>query len=114
MLLSDLFHLRPRRFFDLSWSIQILKLQFSIIDQISDLVFERGAIFCGITWIPSMIVASSVGIVPSEKRGPKRRQKNWLNVTDIYQLWEQLGVSNKDGIPSGFVLVNLLSARFSL
>ena len=60
-----------------------------------------------------MIVASSVGIVPSWKWGPERCQLNWLNVTDFYQLWEQLGVSDGDEVPSGLVLVNLLSVMFA-
>ena len=47
-----------------------------------------------------MVVTSSMGIVPSEKWGPKRCQMNWLNVADLYQLWEQLGVSNGDGVLS--------------
>ena len=65
MLLSGHFHLHPKWVFDLSWPIQIFKLQFSIIDQFSDLVFECGAIFRGMTWIFVVVVASSVGIVPS-------------------------------------------------
>ena len=61
-----------------------------------------------------MIIASSVGIVPSWKRGLERCQLNCLNVTNLYQLREQLGVSNGDGVPSGLVLANLLSARLAL
>ena len=37
-----------------------------------------------------------------------------LNVTNLYQLWEQLVESNGDGVSSGLVLVNLLSVRFAL
>ena len=69
--------------------------------------------FHGMTWIPDMVVTSSMGIVPSEKWGPKRCQMNWLNATNLYQLWKQLGVSNGDWVPSGLVFVNLLSARFA-
>ena len=47
------------------WSIQIPELQFSNVDQISNLVFECSTIFCGMTWIPTMVVALSVGIVSS-------------------------------------------------
>ena len=65
------------------------------------------------TWIFGMVVTSNVGIVPSGKWGPKRCQMNWHNVTNLYQLWEQLGVSNGDGVLSGLVLVNLFSARFA-
>ena len=61
-----------------------------------------------------MVVTSSVGIVPSEKWGPKRCQINWLNVTNLYQLWEQLSVSNGDEVPSGLVFASLLSAIFAL
>ena len=110
---SRRFHLCPRRVFNFNWSIQILKLQFSIIDQISDLVFECGAIFRGMIWIPAMVVASSVGIVPSWKWGPERCQLNWLDVTNLYQFWEQLSVSNRDGVLSGLVLVNFLSTTFA-
>ena len=60
-----------------------------------------------------MIVTSSVSIVPSGKWRPKRCQLNWLDVTNLYQLWEWLDVSDGDGILSGLVLVNLLSARFA-
>ena len=59
-----------------------------------------------------MVVTSSVDIVSYGKWGPKRFQMNLLNVTNLYQLWEQLGVSNGDGVPSGLVLVNLLSIKF--
>ena len=83
-LLSRHFHLCPKRVFDLSWPIQIFKRQFSIIDQILDLVFECGAIFCRMTWIPIMLVVSSVGIVPSWKWGSERCQLNWFNVTNLY------------------------------
>ena len=103
----------PRWAFDFNWSIQILKVQFSIIDQILDLVFECDTIFRGMTWIPAMVVASSVGIVPSWKWGSEWCQLNWLNVTNLYQLWEQLSVSDRDGVPSGPDLVNLLSIRFA-
>ena len=60
-----------------------------------------------------MIIASSVGIVPSGKWRLERCQLNWLDVINLYQLWEQLSVSDVDGVPLGFVLVNLLSARFA-
>ena len=113
MLLSSHFFLRPRWVFDLSWSIQILKLQFSIVDQISDLVFECSAIFHGVTWIPAMVVALSVGMVPSRKWGSERCQLNWLDVTHFYQFWKQLGVSDGNRIPSWFVLLKLLSIRFA-
>ena len=76
-------------------------------------MFECGAIFRGMTWILRMVVTSSVGIVPSWKWGPKRCQLKWLNVTNLYQFWEQLGVSDRDGVPSGLVLVNPLFARFA-
>ena len=59
-----------------------------------------------------MVVTSSVGIVSSGKWGPKRYQMNWLNVTNLYQLWEQLGVSNGDEVPSELVIVTLLFTRF--
>ena len=65
------------------------------------------------TWIPDMVVTSSVGIVPSWKWESERCQMNWLNVTNLYQLWEQLGVSDGDGVPSRLVLFNLSSARFA-
>ena len=61
-----------------------------------------------------MIVASSVGIVPSWKWGPEKCQLNWLDVTNLYQFWEQLDVSDENRVLSGLVLVNLLSARFAL
>ena len=61
-----------------------------------------------------MIVASSAGIVPSWKWGPERCQLNWLDVTNLYQPWEHLDVSDGDGLPSGLVLVNILSAMFAL
>ena len=105
--------LRLQQVFDFNRSIQILKLQFSIIDQILDLVFEPSAIFCRVTWIPAMVVASSMGIVPSWKWGPERCQLNWLDVTTLYQFWEQFSVSDGDGIPLGLVLVDLLSVRFA-
>ena len=65
------------------------------------------------TWIPAMVVASSVGIVPSWKWGPERCQLNWLDVTYFYQLWKQLDVSDGNEVPSWFVLFNLLSIRFA-
>ena len=76
-------------------------------------MFECGASFRGITWIPAMVVASSVGIVPSWKWGSEWCQLNWLNVTNLYQLWERLNVSDRYGVPSGLVLVNLLYIRFA-
>ena len=76
-------------------------------------MFECSAIFYGITWIPGVVVTSSVGIVPSGKWGLKRCQMDLLNVTNLYQLWEQLSVSNGDGVLSLLVLVNLLSVRFA-
>ena len=76
-------------------------------------MFECSAIFRGMIWIPGMVVTSSAGIVPSGKWGPKRWQMNWLDMTNLYQLWEQLGVNNGDGVPSELVLINLLSARFA-
>ena len=99
--------------FDFSWPIQILKLQFSLVDQISDLVFECSAIFRRVTWIPAMVVALSVGIVPSWKWEPESCQLNWLDVTHLYQLWKQLGVSDGNGVLSWFVLLKLLSIRFA-
>ena len=59
-----------------------------------------------------MVVALSVGIVPPWKWGPKGWQLKWLNMTNFYQLWEQFGVSDGDGVPLGFVVVSLLSAGF--
>ena len=94
-------------------SIQVLKLQFSLIDQISDLVFERSAIFRGVTWISAMIVALSMGIVPSWKWGPEKCQLNWLDLTHLYQLWKQLSVSDGNRVLSWFVLFHLLSIRFA-
>ena len=61
-----------------------------------------------------MVVTSSVGIVPSWKWGPERCQLKWLNVTNLYQFWEQLDVSDGDGVPLWLVFVNLLSVRFVL
>ena len=61
-----------------------------------------------------MVVTSSVGVVPPWKWGPEGCQLKWFNVTNLYQLWEQLGVSDGDGVPLGFVLVSLLSVGFSL
>ena len=60
-----------------------------------------------------MVVASSMGIVPSWKRGSEWHQLNRLDVTTLYQLWEQLGVSDGNRVPSGLVSVNLLSTRFA-
>ena len=60
-----------------------------------------------------MVVTSSVGIVPFWKWESERCQMNWLNVTNLYQLWEQLGVSDGDGVPLDFVLVSLLSIGFA-
>ena len=113
MLLPCHFHLHPRRVFNFNRSIQILKLQFFIIDQILDLTSEPSAIFCRVTWIPAMVVASSIGIVPSWKWRLERCQLNWLDVTTLYQLWEQFSVSDGDGIPSGLVLVDFWSVRFA-
>ena len=59
-----------------------------------------------------MVVTSSVGIVPSWKWGSEGCQLKWLNMTNLYQLWEQLGfVSDGVGVPLGFV--SLLSAGFA-
>ena len=52
------------------------------------------------TWILGVVVTLDIIIVPSREWGPKRCQMNWLNVADLYQLWEQLGVSNGDGVLS--------------
>ena len=60
-----------------------------------------------------MVVTSSVGIVPPWKWGLEGWQLKWLNVTNFYQLWEQLGVSDGDGVPLDFVLVSLLSIGFA-
>ena len=60
-----------------------------------------------------MIVSLSVGIVPTWKWGLERCQLNWLDVTHLYQLWKQLGVSDENGVPSWLVLLNLLSVRFA-
>ena len=60
-----------------------------------------------------MVVTSSVGVVPPWKWGPEGYQLKWLNVTNLYQLWEQFDVSDRDGVPLGFVLVSLLSAGFA-
>ena len=65
------------------------------------------------TWIPAMVVALSVGIVPSWKWGPKRCQLNWLDVSHPYQLWKQLSVNDGNGVPSWFVLLKILSIRFA-
>ena len=61
-----------------------------------------------------MIVTSNASIVPFGKWEPKRCQIKWLNMTNLYQLWEQVGVSDGDEVLSGLVLVNLSSARFTL
>ena len=60
-----------------------------------------------------MVVTSNMGVVPFWKWGREGWQLKWLNVTNFYQLWEQLGVSDGDGVPSWFVLLNLLSIRFA-
>ena len=80
--------LYPRRVFNFSWPIQILKCQFPIIDQLLDLRFEWGVIFRGMTWILAVAVASSVGIVPFWKWGSERCKLKWLDVTTSYQFWE--------------------------
>ena len=47
---------------------------FPKLDQILDFVFEGVAIFCRVTWNPSVVVVSNIDIVPSEKWGPERCQ----------------------------------------
>ena len=63
LLLSCYLHLCPRWVFNFSWPVWFFKLQFIILDQISDLVFKCIAIFCWVARDPSIVGASNINII---------------------------------------------------